>query len=601
MTPRRRADGEPRCDRHLWCSLPGGHEGDTCAVIPQEGFQEDFLLCTAAGALGGGAVGAGKSAILLLDALRHVEVPGFTALILRREKTDLERADGLWHKSHQLFPFFGGKPDKSELKWTFKTRSVDSTIQFGHIDPHDWEQQHQGSRACFIGFDELTHFTLEQVLYLISRNGTSCSVPAYWRATCNPDADSWVRRWVDWWIADAGHDGPVIGHPELTGGAPGWPRADRAGVPRYYAAQGGAVVWGGDVDEVLAQVGGLDPEAVQSFTFLPGQLEQNRFQDARYRGKVLAQTQAARWLGWWNAARAVGKAFKRDWFLDATGRIRPDRLVDAAPPGTVWCRAWDLAATPEAECQSWTSHSHTAGPLVGLSPAGDLYIADLDLGRWSAGVVEQVVADAAARDRARFGRVRTHFCREHAGAGKAILDGMVRLLAGHDVEGEPETGDKGARLRPLLAQAEHGHVYFVRPQPDPDRWLTADGRYVLEHVDGAQLVQERPGQPGRAAPGPGGDWIEAWLRHMLSLTISPDGKAVSKPNDVADGMTAAQRVLAGLGRPIAAGDLAAVIEANPILSGGRTGAGPSQPAGRGRFGGALGPGRMRLAPPRPHR
>lgn len=62
-------------------------------------------------------------------------------------------------------------------------------------------------RICFIGFDELTHFSEAQFWYMLSRNRSMSGVRPYVRATTNPDADSWVAKLIDWWIDD------VSGYP----------------------------------------------------------------------------------------------------------------------------------------------------------------------------------------------------------------------------------------------------------------------------------------------------------------------------------------------------------------------------------------------------
>src|SRR5436305_14925946 len=67
-------------------------------------------------------------------------------------------------------------------------------------------------------FDELTHFTAHQFFYMVSRNRSTCGVRPYIRATCNPDADSWVADFLAWWI-----------DPQT-----GLPIPERAGVLRYY-------------------------------------------------------------------------------------------------------------------------------------------------------------------------------------------------------------------------------------------------------------------------------------------------------------------------------------------------------------------------------
>ena len=76
----------------------------------------------------------------------------------------------------------------------------------------------QGAQITLICFDELTHFSAHQFFYMVSRNRSTCGVRPYIRATCNPDADSWVADFLTWWI-----------DPES-----GLPIPERAGVLRYF-------------------------------------------------------------------------------------------------------------------------------------------------------------------------------------------------------------------------------------------------------------------------------------------------------------------------------------------------------------------------------
>ena len=52
----------------------------------------------------------------------------------------------------------------------------------------------QGSQICFLGFDELTHFSEFTFFYMLSRNRSICGVEPFVRATCNPDSGSWVAK-----------------------------------------------------------------------------------------------------------------------------------------------------------------------------------------------------------------------------------------------------------------------------------------------------------------------------------------------------------------------------------------------------------------------
>lgn len=480
----------------------------------QPGFQERFSACAADGAVGGGGAGVGKSAGLLIEPLRWVHLPGFTGLILRRDQRDLERPGGLWPKAQQLYPAFGAELKSAEYLARFESGA---TIQFGYYNPKTYEEDFQGPELGYLGLDELTHFPEKVVQFLIGRLRSPAlqgvGVRPYWRATVNPDRRSWVRRLVDWWVAQP--PGPGYAIPE------------RAGVLRYYLRRGGQMVWGDTREELLAQFPRTKPEHVRSFTYVPGKLSENRFLGADYEGALLEldeHLQARLIDGDWNAEPPSGALFRSDWLKE----------LAAAPAGGSWLWVWDLAATAEAEAS--TNSSFTAGLLMGLVD-GKVVIADAEIGRWDAAEVEERVVRKAQETRDLTRRVR--ICRERAGAGKAQLEHYVRLLQGFDVVGDVESGEKEVRLRPLVAQARHGHFGYVR-----------------------------------------GPWNETFKTHLLGLP--------SRPDDVGDAASAGYADLAELGAPFSEAAVEAVVAANPALitpggSAPRFGAAPRTGVGGGRF------------------
>ena len=70
---------------------------------------------------------------------------------------------------------------------------------------------------------------------MVSRNRSTCGVRPYIRATCNPDADSWVADFLAWWI-----------DPET-----GLPIPERAGVLRYYIRVSDKIVWADRPEELM--------------------------------------------------------------------------------------------------------------------------------------------------------------------------------------------------------------------------------------------------------------------------------------------------------------------------------------------------------------
>jgi predicted phage terminase large subunit-like protein len=156
--------------------------------------QEAFLRSPHQEVLFGGAAGGGKSVALLMGALRDVDVPGYSALLLRRTFPQLTQPGGLIPMSKQ---WIGGRAHFSEqqMRWTFPSGA---TISFGHIQNEADIYRYLGSEYQFIGFDELTAFSEQMYRYLFSRlrRLAGSVIPLRMRASSNPGGigHDWVRR-----------------------------------------------------------------------------------------------------------------------------------------------------------------------------------------------------------------------------------------------------------------------------------------------------------------------------------------------------------------------------------------------------------------------
>lgn len=256
--------------------------------MPQEGFQMDFLRSSADIVIGGGAAGAGKSYALLIEPLRHISNKGFAAAFFRRTYAQIKMQGGLWDTSMLLYPGLNAKPNSSEMKWTFNSKS---DIKFYHLQYEADILNHQGAQYTFIAFDELTHFTEKQFFYLLSRNRSVSGIKPYIRATCNPDPDSWVAALIDWWI-----------DPDT-----GFPIPERCGKLRYFVKIKDNLVWGDTKDEVLkkapeilqfAELANTSPDnMVKSLTFIPGSIYGNKEllkQNPEYLANLLSQDEATK-------------------------------------------------------------------------------------------------------------------------------------------------------------------------------------------------------------------------------------------------------------------------------------------------------------------
>ncbi|MDR3100762.1 MAG: phage terminase large subunit [Paraburkholderia sp.] len=413
---------------------------------PQAGQQEKFLASPADIAIYGGAAGGGKTFGLLMEAARNTAVPNFAALFFRRNGTQISAPGGLWQESATLYPKLGaiGKTSPNH-QWDFPSGAQ---IQMRHLQYDADVHAYQGSQIPLIIYDELTHFTRAQFFYMLSRNRSKCGVKPYVRATCNPDADSWVAAFIAWWIDQE----------------TGLPILERDGVLRYFTVVDDVIVWGDSVEEVaekadlyalLERMDNPDltiPDLVKSCTFIRSTIHDNRLllaANPQYLANLMAlpRVERARLLdGNWKVRKVSGMYFRRDEI----------EIIDEEPAGLREVVAgWDLAATEKTEQNDpdWTVR-------VKLALHGEWVIV-LDAWRCQerAAIVRGKIKTFAEQD----GRhVRISIPQDPGQAGKSQADDIVTDLFGWPVSVTRPTGDKTVRALPFATAWQNTRVKLVR-------------------------------------------------------------------------------------------------------------------------------------------
>jgi len=377
-------------------------------IRPMPGAQTRFLSNSADICVFGGSAGSSKTFSLLLEAARHIGVPGYGAVIFRREFRQITSEGGIRDTAMDIYPHMGGiYRAQPTPHFIFPSGAK---ISFSHLNQESDCLSWQGSQICFIGFDEGTHFSEFQITYLLSRNRSICGVKPLVRITCNPDSDSWLASYLSWWIDQD----------------TGYPIKERSGKIRYMIRVNGERVWGSSREELM-NLYDCSYEEPKSVSFVPALITDNPIllkKDPGYLSnlKALSRVERARLLdGNWKVRAAAGMYFPRE---DA-------RIVDWMPPQNEmikWVRSWDLAASEESEGRD---PDFTVGMLVGRKTNGKLVIGDVIRVRRKAAEVRSLVRTIAVKD----GRdVWINLPRDPGQAGKPIYEEELVLMGNGELK-----------------------------------------------------------------------------------------------------------------------------------------------------------------------
>ena len=404
-------------------------------LAPQKGPQEMFLATSADICIYGGAAGGGKTFGLLLEVLRHKNNKNFNALIFRRDYNQVTSRGGLWDSSKKIYSYVKGcYPLKTpKLHWTFPSGA---SVNFAHLGSDEDCLSWQGSQITMLGFDESTHFSEYQFFYMLSRNRTDSGISPYIRATCNPDADSWVAGFISWWIDQE----------------TGYPVPDRSGKVRWMVRINEVIHWYDSIEEAVkaaVESGIEEREAARmpkTVTFIASTLQDNKIlmaNDPGYLANLLALSLVERerlLKGNWKIKAAAGLMFKRTKV----------NILEVLPTDVIlWARGWDLAATSEDEDGN---PAYTAGVLIGKRRNGRYIVADVINRRLDSAEVRELIKMTCIADRAKYGKVTTRLPQDPGQAGKAQAQSFLKFLSGFIVKILPESGDKVTRAEPFSAQ-----------------------------------------------------------------------------------------------------------------------------------------------------
>lgn len=387
---------------------------------PNAGPQTAFLRSSAFEVLYGGAAGGGKSEGVLALALRRIHEPSYRALILRRTYPELEQS--IIDRSMSLYGQIDGTSyNATEKVWTFPSGAL---IRFGHAQNEKDVHRYQGAEFQFVAPDELTHFTLKQYTYLLSRARSSRGVPIRIRATTNPGGEGheWVfHRWGPWLSPE---------FVDVTG--------------TRVSALPGETLWYIARDKGDEYVPKGTPGSL-SRTFIPAKLSDTpQLAGTGYEQQLNGLDPVTREQlknGNWLIKPAAGLFFKRIWIK---------HYFDVAPVDvTGVVRYWDLAAGGD----------YAVGLRMSRLSTGLFIVEHVERLRGTPYEVRAAVLAIAEQDGI---DVPIVIEQDPGQAGKDQIFTYAQDLAGWNFRGRVKRIDKPTAFAPVSAQAEAGNIAIVR-------------------------------------------------------------------------------------------------------------------------------------------
>lgn len=128
--------------------------------------QDAFLWYQGLEALYGGAAGGGKSDALLMAALQYIEIPGYSALLLRKTYTELTLENALLDRCMKWLGHTQASWNGEHRRWTFPSGA---TLTFGFLQRPQDRARYQSAEFQMIGMDELTQFEEGDYRFMFSR------------------------------------------------------------------------------------------------------------------------------------------------------------------------------------------------------------------------------------------------------------------------------------------------------------------------------------------------------------------------------------------------------------------------------------------------
>lgn len=446
-------------------------EDDEDIVRPISRKQEMYLASKNDLTIFGGAMGSGKSEIAAIDLLQYLDYPNFIAIVVRLTSDSLTSAGGMHVKISTYLEKVLGPQSKTTWKWYtqkkfFHIYHSNAKIYLKHFFNESDKTSFQGLEANLIYLDEGTQFTKSKFFVMRQRlrNPRCPEVNPHMKITCNPDADHFLKEFVEWYLLPSGR-------PDLS----------KDGVTRYFGVVDGSFVFGDTEEEVSVklpkrEVASKDQKEVLTYTFISANVFDNPVVIQNSPSYVptleaMPPIEKERNLyGNWLVRQSTSGYWKPDWC----------EIVDIPPVKGKRFRVWDISGTLKSD--SNPDPDYTVGTLMSKSD-GSYFVEDVVRGRWRhGGVLETILATAHFDGRSTIVVIPE----DPAAAGKAYAAMLQKAIseAGFYCRKIRPRGSKVVRFAPFCSASEAGAVKICRGP-----W-NADYILELEKFDGSRYKHD---------------------------------------------------------------------------------------------------------------
>lgn len=302
---------------------------------------------------------------------------------------------------------------------------------------------------------EVTQFEESQFTYILSRLRTKADMKPVMRATMNPDPDSWVKKWVDYYLYPEGH--PEHGRPDPS----------KQAKVRWFIRNGDNMVWADSRDEIFERHGKRDktgkllPDDDKkqikplSFSFISASVYDNPYIDDNYIAFLEGLNRVEKEIllyGSWEARAENSSYYKRENLRELT-QTPPDSDFSKI------VRAYDFAGTLPHDGNRETDYF--ASVKMGKLLSGDYVILEVVRTRITFGDWEKHILDNATRDG---DKVEIILPQDPNAAAKAATSLLARTIIeyGYVVRTKRSSMGKLDSFRPFAAAVENESISIVK-------------------------------------------------------------------------------------------------------------------------------------------